>query len=332
MCQRCTARNLICHYRTESSRDASLRRIPKDFNHISRSSTNRSERANTTLRVKTQTPVYLAPAISPHLAVQSGTRYSTQGHDATTSIRRSSEKWIPSSQLMTYGPPGSDHPQDTHSALGLTGVSIKPPSTITPLTLDSDPCTMQDITPTNLMSMFNQHMAGSLRLLDGSFYQPYPTTSMEVFQRVSMTDLSHSMHAPSPQKPHHSRLTVALDAYRVSSVPDATDVATHLNPASGSDSTASSPASSSSSNKSSVNSIAFVQIPSHMDHHTQGHFPPGEDFSFLSDPVYFEYLTKSSHSAPAVGAGYGCDEDFRGCGDSRPASSSGMKLQYPMEV
>ena len=73
-----------------------------------------------------------------------------------------------------------------------------------------------------------------------------------------------------------------------------------------SSSSGSSPATSSSSSPSSENSSVpsllthDLKTPNPVGDDEQTHFLPGEDFRFLNDPVYCEYLSKSSINADDV--------------------------------
>jgi hypothetical protein len=73
-----------------------------------------------------------------------------------------SERWIPSMQPMLYHLPHSKYPEETGSALGLTGVFTKAPSTITsglaPLELTLR--ATKDAAPA-MTSMFNQYLVTS---------------------------------------------------------------------------------------------------------------------------------------------------------------------------
>jgi hypothetical protein len=149
VCQRCSVRGLICRYTNASSRGTKQRNVSRIRQYNPSPATYSSEVEDGIPPVQVTTTIVAPQPIRPSNA--------TPGLSIVPRAAVS-QRWIPSTQPMSYNIPHSGHQNETHSALGLTGVSTKPPSTITAgfPSQDFGPRATKNGTPTR-MSMFNQY-------------------------------------------------------------------------------------------------------------------------------------------------------------------------------
>ncbi|KIM72219.1 hypothetical protein PILCRDRAFT_16343 [Piloderma croceum F 1598] len=322
-CQRCYARGLICHYANVSTRETKLRNIPRVRHRTSHLSSHSSAVAD---------PIDKAPLvrISPAIIAPQPVRPPIITSMSNTLSRVAiSERWIPSMQPMLYHLPHPEYPKETGSALGLTGVFTKTPSTITPglapqeLTL---PAT-KDAAPM-MTSMFDQYLVTPPTNFNQGQHMSWDYQSLEInsyrYEPLSATT-SNNSSASSNANPSPPSSSIPSGQYMVPFAESPIGVVNSSGSSPASSHNSSSPSSAESTAPSSValgptSDLPTTKSPSLLTSTGQAQYFPGEDFSFMTDPAYYEDLVKSTMADGNVGK-----ENLQ---RSLSAAES-MTLQYP---